>query len=582
MLRSPFIAGALWLAALLCGAPAQAQTTAVENEFPTATSTQIPGESASSFARTQAEATRSDSSSSSLYRPDPSAQARVSLNGGEPLPVFGTDLFSGAFAAARPGQSSEYEIQPGDQIAVRIYGALNSDAVQTVDSQGRLFIQGVGPVTVGGFPASQVQRRVREAISQVFTEAVSVYANVLQGGTLGVFVTGDVIRPGRYVGSPSDSVLYFLDQAGGIDPLRGSFRDIQVIRRGQNLSNYDLYSFLISGSIESFRFEDGDVVLVGPRGALVGVTGEVRNAYAFEAAPRARQISGRDLLVLARPDSAATAAAVTSVRNGSRVAGAYTLQQLAGLPLGDGDQVEIRADVFTEQISVTLEGDLRGPSAFALPRGSRLSQLLAQVPLDGADIATEYVHIERRSVARQQKAALDAALDDLERAALTAPALSSDAAALRASEAALVSRYVAQARGAEPSGKVAVYTNGQFNDLKLESGDVVVFPSRTDVVVIAGEVLSPGAFVHAGGLRVKDYVNRAGGFAANANKKRFVLRRPDGSALVVNGGERPRPGDEIVVTPSFGNRTLQIFKDLTQIAFQIATSTAAVINITDR
>lgn len=98
-------------------------------------------------------------------------------------------------------------------------------------------------------------------------------------------------------------------------------------------------------------------------------------------------------------------------------------------------------------------------------------------------------------------------------------------------------------------------------------------------MIVAGEVLNPGAFVHAGNLRVRDYVDRAGGFAANANRGSFALRRPDGSARIVRANDRPRPGDEIVIVPSFADRRMVLLRDLTQIAFQIATTAAAVINI---
>jgi protein involved in polysaccharide export with SLBB domain len=576
MVRTLIVASAASLALAL---PAYAQSQG-NNEFPTQTSIQLNGGSNSDFQDSESEARLSGEQA---VRARTTQQATVELSGGDPLPVFGTDLFNGAFASARPAPPSSYQIQPGDKLSVRIYGAINSDAVQTVDSTGRVFVQGVGPVAVGGVQASQVQTRIRAALSQVFTDAVSVYVDVLQGGTLGIFVTGDVSQPGRYVGSPGDSILYFLDQAGGIDVERGSFRNIQILRGGQSIADYDLYPFLLSGRLESFRFEDGDTILVGPRGALVGVTGDaVLNDYVFELPPGATQISGRDLLALARPTVAATGGLVLSTRQGSGRSVAVDLNQFATLQLGDGDQANIVSDIYVEQIGVTVEGDIRAPSIYALPRGAMLSQLLAQLPLDGSNVATEYVHIERNSVAQQQKAALNEALNNLERAILTTPVLSSESAALRAAESSSIARFIERARAVEPEGKVAVYTDGRFNDVRLENGDRIVLPKRSDIVIVAGEVLSPGAFVGASRLRVRDYVLRAGGFAPNANKRRFILRRPDGSALVVDGGERPRPGDQIVVTPGLGNRNLQLLKDITQIAFQIATSAAAVINISDR
>lgn len=493
--------------------------------------------------------------------------------------VFGADLFSGAFAGTRATQQSDYTIQTGDQIAVRIYGAVNVDSVQTVDSGGALFIQGIGPVQVAGSPASQLQDKLTTALRGVYTDAVGVYVDVLEGGTLGVFLSGDVQRPGRYLGSPGDSVLYFLDQAGGIDPVRGSFRQVSVRRGGQTVASFDLYDFVMEGRIAPFNFRNGDVIHVGPRGPMVIVTGAATNAYAFEARPGTDGLLGSEIIALARPSGTATSIGVNSVRSGIGTAAFYPLNQFAQIQLGSGDHVDFQSDVFTETISVSVDGDIRGPSVFVVPRGAVLSQVLAQLPLDGSDVEQTYVHIERRSVALEQKAALDRALDNLERAALTLPSSSSQGAATAAAQADQISAFAARARAVQPAGKVAVYTNGQFNDLRLEAGDRIILPARSDVVVVAGEVLSPGAFAWGEGLRVRDYIDHAGGAAPNADRRRYALRRPDGSSTVVGANERPRAGDQIVVVPGFPSRSFLLFKDLTQIAFQIATTAVALINV---
>jgi protein involved in polysaccharide export with SLBB domain len=513
----------------------------------------------------------------------PSGPTLVTMSDGTQLPVFGSDLFSGAFASARPGARSDYPIQPGDQIAVRLFGAVNSDAVQTVDSTGQLFIQGIGAINVANMPAGQLQSRVSTALRAVYTDAVGVYVNVVNGGTLGVFVTGDVQRAGRYVGSPGDSVLFFLDQAGGIDAARGSFRDITIRRGAQVVGRYDLYDFILKGSIAPFQFQDGDVVFVGPRGALVGAIGDVRNAYAFETPVGSSTITGRELAALAIPTATATSTSVTRVQNGLRNSAYYTVSDIGATTLIDGSTVMFRSEIFTQTISVSVRGDIQGQTAFVVPRGATLSQVLAQLPLDGSDIVREYIHIERPSVATAQKVALDAALDNLERAAITQPTYGAETAVAKTAEIAAIQAYVAAARGVVPDGKVAIYTDGVFNDLQLMSGDVIVLPRRSDVVLVAGEVLSPGAFSYTSRLAARDFVNRAGGFGQNAVKNKVVLRRADGTAVVAKVSDRVRAGDTIVITPNFAaGRKIQLWRDLTQIAFQIATTAAVAINLTDR
>jgi protein involved in polysaccharide export with SLBB domain len=497
------------------------------------------------------------------------------------VPVFGTELFSGAFAGTRPGDRPDYRIQPGDQISISLYGALTVSAVQPVDATGNVFIPGVGPTPVGGIPVSQLQQTLQAKVQTFYTSAVGVYATVVQAGSIGVFVTGDVMRPGRFLGGSNDSVLYFLSQAGGIDPTRGSFRNVTVNRNGAPIATYDLYDFLVLGQTQPIKFQEGDVVVVSPRGAMVGVTGAARNANAFEAPRGARSMTGADLLALARPEPTVTSVALRGFRNGAPQSGYFSIQDFARVVLQDGDHVDLRSDAFHDTVTISLQGEIKGPSVYVLPRGSTLSQLMSRVPLAGTDVEPRFVHIRRPEVAAEQKRALNESLWNLQKQVLTSAPLSSEQAQLTTAQAALITQFVERAQSVQPDGNIAVHTNGQFNDIKLRDGDTVVLPNRTDVVIVTGEILNPGALAWASNASVKTYVGRAGGFAANANKGKVVIRHRDGSAEVAGTGTKPGPGDEVVVLPKVGSPWLVIAKDLTQILFQIAVTAGTVIRLTD-
>jgi protein involved in polysaccharide export with SLBB domain len=503
----------------------------------------------------------------------------ITLSDGSFSSVYGTELFTGTFAGTRPSDRPDYVLQPGDQVVINLYGAVNNGSTQTVDSMGNIFIVGVGPVHVAGISAGQLQGVIAGAVGRVFTSAVSVYTTVGSAGTIGVFVSGDIYRPGRYVGGPHDSLMFFLSQAGGVDASRGSFRNISVRRGGQVVATYDLYDFLLSGRIASIRFEDGDVIFVGPRGPMVGVTGQTRNDRAFEAPPNSKGLTGADLLPLVRAEPTVSGVVVHGVRNGDPKAAYFPLDEFARVVLSDGDHVDFVTSGILQTVSISIEGRIHGPMVYVLPEGTMLSQLLAKVPTQGTNVETRWVHVRRQEVAQEQKRALQEALFNLQKQVLTASPPTAAAAALAASQASLVTQFVTQAQTLQPDGNIAVYSNGQFQDMRLQEGDVVVLPDRTDVVIVTGEVLSPGGLAHADGLTIDGYVGRAGGFAAHANKKRFVLRHRDGSAVVAEGKEQPLAGDEIVVLPTIGNTRLQIFVDLTQILFQIALTTATIVKL---
>ncbi len=90
-------------------------------------------------------------------------------------------------------------------------------------------------------------------------------------------------------------------------------------------------------------------------------------------------------------------------------------------------------------------------------------------------------------------------------------------------------------------------------DLILEDGDVVRVPKMLQIVKITGEVLNPNGIVYKPGKSLKQYVNGAGGFTANALRKSVYIKYANGSAeaakrfLFFNNYPRIKPGAEIFV-----------------------------------
>jgi len=290
-------------------------------------------------------------------------------------------------------------------------------------------------------------------------------------------------------------------------------------------------------------------------------------------------MTGADLIPMARPAPTVTGAALHGYRDGVPHSAYFTLPDFSRVLLGDGDHVEFRSDAFNASVTISIQGEVKGPSVYVLPRGSTLGQLMAMIPLQGTDIEPEWVHVQRPSVALEQKRALQESLFNLQKQVLTASPSTTSAATLATTQATLISQFVIQAQSVQPDGNIAVYSNGQFHDLRLQDGDVVILPNRTDVVIVAGEVLSPGGLTHADNLTVDGYINLAGGYAAHANRRRFVLRHRDGSALVARPNDKPLPGDELIVLPQVGDERLQMFMDLATLFFQLALSSATVISV---
>ena len=186
---------------------------------------------------------------------------------------------------------------------------------------------------------------------------------------------------------------------------------------------------------------------------------------------------------------------------------------------------------------------------------------------------TRSVFLLRPSVAQQQRRATDEALDRLERQLFLAVSPTTGVAAIRASEANLVSSYIQRARRTQPEGRLVVVDNdGHCAPVRLEDGDVVVIPEKSQTVLVAGEVTAPRAVVWRPELKLADYVKAAGGYAPRGNGSSLMIRRASGE-LVLDPAEVPRPGDELIVLPKLDPKVFQIGSDLLGLIYQIAVAT---------
>jgi protein involved in polysaccharide export with SLBB domain len=501
--------------------------------------------------------------------------------------VFGANLFSGAFAREGGARfNPDYVIAVGDRIQVRLWGAFEFDQPLEVDPRGNIFIPHAGPVPVLGVRNQDLQKLVEAAVARTFRNNVYSYASLAAAQPVRVFVGGFVSRPGLYSGTSMDSLLHYLDEAGGIDPDRGSFLDVQVKRGSQVRTQVNLYDFLLRGTMPLIQFADGDVIFVAPRHSTVRVSGLAANAKRFEFEGTGRTVA--DIVNLAKPDPSATHVRVVRNTGPMKNIEYYALADASRVPLQNGDELEFTADKKPGSITVRVEGEHLSPQEYVLPYGTRLGELLQHIQYSERS-DRESLQLFRQSVKERQKQMLATSLKSLETAALTARSGTSDEARLRKDEADLILQWVERARSIEPSGQVVISQAETQGDLLLESGDVLRVPTRDGLVLVSGEVLFPNAVAFDRRLGLEDYVKRAGGYTQNADSARIVIARRDGSFVQPGeggyiqtadaGGMQVRPGDEILVLPKIDVKSRQIWKDMTQILYQIAVSAKVVLGL---
>lgn len=499
------------------------------------------------------------------------------VTSGTPEP-FGSRLFTGNFLRTRQdGLNPDYVVMPGDRVQVNTWGAVEMSNVFVVDAQGNIFLPNVGPIQVAGTKNGELTSKVKQGLSRVYARNFEVYTNLMSAKPVAVFVTGGVARPGRYAGVPSDSVLFFLEQAGGIDARLGSYRNISVLRGDQKLADLDLYDFLLQGTLPKLQFKDGDTVLVNPRGTIVEMRGDVTLPATLEFRPG--PLTGSEALGVVPGIARATQVTIEGIRDGVPISRTLSVAGFKSFALRDGDAITLRGDGRANTILVRLEGEFNGPSVLAVRRGARLVDLLNYVSVDPALANPRAVHIRRSSVAKAQKTAIDDALFRLERSALLALSASQGEANIRVREAELTQKFVERARLIQPLGRVVTARNDQQRNVVLEADDVIVIPSRTNVIRVSGEVMMTQAVMFRPNAKASDYITDSGGYTDRSDQNRVIVIRANAEVAVGEPNLPVYPGDEILVPPKVDTKVLQNAVDVTQVVYQIAVSAAVVIAI---
>lgn len=199
--------------------------------------------------------------------------------------VFGRNIFNRELLTFEPNMNiatpADYVLGPGDAVMIDVWGASQKAIQGTVSPEGTVDIEGFGPVQVSGLTVQAANARLRSTLGQRYSGS-SVRLSVGQTRTISVNVIGEVNVPGTYTLSAFATVFHALYMAGGINDI-GTLRDIKIYRKGRLISSVDIYDFILNGKLSgNVRLASDDVIMVGPYGCLVDITGKVKRPMYYE------------------------------------------------------------------------------------------------------------------------------------------------------------------------------------------------------------------------------------------------------------------------------------------------------------
>ena len=433
--------------------------------------------------------------------------------------IYGHDFFTSSGFDIIPSLNApvpeSYILGPGDEVIIDIWGASTSSLIATIENDGSITVEGLGPVFIAGQTIESAQATLKVALSKIISDLggsdpqsnLRVSVGEIKGVT--VNVVGEVNLPGMYTLPSLSSIMSAIYMADGIKQT-ASVRNIKLYRSGQEVVIFDLYDFIFKGEYdENLRLQDNDIIAVEGAGKIVKVSGAVNRPMNYEM---------KDDQTLADVLEYALGFKYNAVtdnihleRISSNLGLAYDIQenQYGAFQLENGDNITVKENRALFENRVTIDGAVMYPGSYSI--GDDISTVGNLIEAAGGLLENAYKErgqINRMDDARQ-RVFVSFNVDDV----------------LAGSDINLVREDT-----------VRIFTLDEL---------------RTDAYVrITGFVNNPGEFIFRDGMTLGDIILSAGGFRDGADLTKIEVAsigyRSIGEVNNYNLEENPEEGNAVL------------------------------------
>ncbi len=432
-------------------------------------------------------------SSNNLNNSDSLATEEVVVKKVNPL-IYGSELFTNTSEGFGANQNIatplNYEIGANDVLKLVVYGVQEYSADLTVSKEGRIQVDNVGQVKVGGLTVEAAMERIklqmaRTAYPSIASGESKIALTVGDTRTIQVSIIG-AMKSGNFNISSLSNVLSAITEAGGPNEI-GSYRAIELIRNNKVIKTIDLYAFMQSGDqSQIMSLKDHDVIRIPAYKNRMEIVGQVKRPGIFEVN---KNESFQQILQYAGgfTDTAYTAWVKIIQKNDKEKsvkdlsAADFAIYQPKG-----GDLITVSKVLDRFQNRVKLSGAVFRPDYYELTPGMRIADLIQK-----ADGIKEDAFLGRAQLVRLK------------------PNLIKEIVSVNLSK--------------------ALQKNSTEN-IELRREDELFVNSVLDIrdsltIDLLGEVRTQGKFNYVDSMTVKDLILMAGGFTYAANKQVEVARQ---------------------------------------------------------
>ena len=433
-----------------------------------------------------------------------------------------------------------------------------------------------------------------------------------------VGIAGNVKNPAIYELKEETTISQLIDMAGGFSDI--AFRGrVQIERILDNASQIVFESDLVEA--KDMKVQGGDLIKIFPivqDKRIVKISGAVLRDGEYGLKPG---MTIKDLLSMSgglkyyayNKEAELTRVYVTdqgpiTEKIIINLEKAQVGNPVDNILLKENDYLFIRTvpewDLYK---TVSVSGEVKFPGIYTVKKGERLSSLIERA---GGYTDKAYLRgavFTRERVRELQQNRIDEMVDRLERELLSvgtadvATALSPEEAKIKEFEIRYKREFIAKLRTVKAKGRMAIKIDqpellkNTLYDIELEEGDSLFIPSDPQSVQVIGSVYNQMAFVYDDDKSYSGYIDLAGGYTENADKKNVYILKIDGTAVRPGssifgiswskssnrwelGSQDLESGDTIVVPEKLERIAwMREIKDITQILYQIAVTAGVLI-----
>ncbi|MFC1784195.1 SLBB domain-containing protein [Candidatus Neomarinimicrobiota bacterium] len=473
-----------------------------------------------------------------------------------------------------------YLLGPGDQLIISIWGATQLRSRHLINREGVVFIDGVGQINLTGMNITTAENVLRERYSEVYSTLKGKNPSTFLSMSIGqlksnnISFVGEVNKPGIHAVHPFSDITTALLQVGGVDTV-GSLRNIHVIRDEETVTEFDFYEFLTKGKTsKNARLINGDVIFVPVRQSTIEILGEINRPGIYEAK------NGESIAELIHHAGGLTPKAQPRIEiykllpPGQRTSEdyAYNVSYIDYQNAANEsafDLIKIRVLSVPEVIrEVSILGRVKTPGNYAYEDSMKILDLFKIA--GGLDDETfrQSIYTKEAGIIRQvpnsiypERISID--LDKLIEGQFDQNILleNRDIVLVRENIMYANPKYITISGQVNVPGKYIIqkkeetlediitraggfsnnaYINGlrlyrdstqvvlRGSDIFVAEGDSVIVPEAPGVIKIFGQVQRQGVVQYVKGKPLSYYIERAGGFTNEADKKRVVVNYANG------------------------------------------------------